>query len=410
MGRPRPAQQLRPALLVEQVAGDRPAERGAGGGRAGQLVAHHDGARRTVASRPADAQRCRRRAWRGRRRAASSRRPARPGTPARRRPPGGSAVLDASSRRSARRRRRPGTRPPGRPAPTWGSITSASSRSAMRSASPSRSRAAAATTTASTPSGRPGRRGCPCSPAAPRSAGRGARGPAGPGAAASRWRPAPPPGRSASVERRPGASRRSARSGTAAITRPSGVAEGRSLAEWTARSARPSSTAAWTSLTNTPLPPSSQIGTSRPRSPVVSIAHDLDLDAGSAVCSSAATWSACQRARARAAGGDPERRGHGLSSSIVEQVAERGHEAVAPGAARRVLEHDRGLVQQLGHQAPGHGLDQRRAVRSSRSSQPARGGARARPAARPRPARAAPRSAAPPRGPTWRPGSGRAPR
>ena len=49
------------------------------------------------------------------------------------------------------------------------------------------------------------------------------------------------------------ASRASPRPGTAASLRPSIVTAGRSLAEWTARSARPSSTAACTSFANTPL-------------------------------------------------------------------------------------------------------------------------------------------------------------
>ena len=65
------------------------------------------------------------------------------------------------------------------------------------------------------------------------------------------------------------ASRGSSRSGTAPITKPSGDAEGRSLAECTAKSARPSSTAACTSFTNTPWPPISQMATSVRRSPVV---------------------------------------------------------------------------------------------------------------------------------------------
>src|SRR5207248_3215622 len=47
-------------------------------------------------------------------------------------------------------------------------------------------------------------------------------------------------------------------------------AEGRSFAEWTATSARPSSTAACTSFTKTPCPPISQMGTSARRSPLVS--------------------------------------------------------------------------------------------------------------------------------------------
>ena len=77
-----------------------------------------------------------------------------------------------------------------------------------------------------------------------------------PAGAASRWPPPRPAGRSARVDPT-SASRGSPRSGTAASTRPGTVTDGRSLALCTARSARPSSTAACTSLANTPLPPSS---------------------------------------------------------------------------------------------------------------------------------------------------------
>ena len=66
------------------------------------------------------------------------------------------------------------------------------------------------------------------------------------------------------------ASAGSRRSQNAASARPSAGADGRSLAECTARSARPSSTARCTSLTNTPWPPITWSGTSRRTSPVVS--------------------------------------------------------------------------------------------------------------------------------------------
>ncbi len=55
-------------------------------------------------------------------------------------------------------------------------------------------------------------------------------------------------------------SRGSPRSGTAAIVRPGVAVDGRSFAEWTAKSASPPSTAACTSFTKTPWPPSSWIG------------------------------------------------------------------------------------------------------------------------------------------------------
>ena len=63
------------------------------------------------------------------------------------------------------------------------------------------------------------------------------------------------PGRRSSRRAPTRASRGSARSGTHASTSPVGVMEGRSLAECTAMSARPSRTAACTSLTKAPCPP-----------------------------------------------------------------------------------------------------------------------------------------------------------
>ena len=67
------------------------------------------------------------------------------------------------------------------------------------------------------------------------------------------------------------ASRTSARLRQAAMTMPSGSAVGRSLAEWTARSMRPESSASSISLVNSPLPPASASGRSVMRSPVVRI-------------------------------------------------------------------------------------------------------------------------------------------
>ena len=87
-------------------------------------------------------------------------------------------------------------------------------------------------------------------------------------------------------------SRGSARSGTAASTRPSGLSEaGRSLAECTATSARPSSTACCTSFTKMPVPPTAWIGTSIRWSPAV----DTTTSSVSGP-SSAATRRACHRA------------------------------------------------------------------------------------------------------------------
>ena len=138
------------------------------------------------------------------------------------------------------------------------------------SARPSRSSAAAATTMASCSaalasrvlhvaraarrSGGPGRWRRSCGPPAQRPGGHlGALGQVG----ERRARPARRGDRPARARRR--------------ATRP-GTRDRRAgpWRECTARSARPSSTAACTSLANTPLPPISQIGTSRRRSPWVS--------------------------------------------------------------------------------------------------------------------------------------------
>ena len=182
---------------------------------------------------------------------------------------------------------------------------------------------------------RPGPRGSPCCPAGPRSAGRAGRGRAGPAGAASRW---PPPRRGAGrpAPHRPGRRGRRPARARPPMTSPSGVADGRSLAECTARSARPSSTAACTSFTNTPLPPSSQIGTSSRRSPLVSTTTISTSSAGSALCSNAATWSACQRARAEPrvamrrrvtsslVPSRPDRRIARRSALDLEQLSQRG--------------------------------------------------------------------------------------
>src|SRR5829696_6163836 len=250
---------------------------------------------------------------------------------------------------------------------TWGSMTSGSSRSVMCPDSPSRSNAVAATTMASTSAARARRVAMLPRRPSKRRSGRT-------WASWARRRSDPvatvaPSGRPSSVVPTR-ASRTSPRSGVAPITSPDGVVEGRSLAEWTATSARPSRTAAWTSLANTPLPPSSQMGTSRRRSPFVSTRTISASSPGSAFCSRATTRSACHRARAepRVATRSrtvslPRRRGRARrarrpSRLDLEQLAQGGHEAVATGAAGGILQHDAGPVQQLGHEAPGHGVDQ----------------------------------------------------
>ena len=92
------------------------------------------------------------------------------------------------------------------------------------------------------------------------------------------------------------ASAGSARSGTAARTSPGGETGGRSLAECTATSALPSSTAACTSFVNTPRPASAVNATSPRRSPSVST-----------TTSSAATPTAARRVDHRGGLRDRER-------------------------------------------------------------------------------------------------------
>ena len=141
------------------------------------------------------------------------------------------------------------------PCPTCGSITDGSStRSRGRAARAGRARRRRPRSRRSSPafSSRVGM--LPRSSANVRS-GRSAASCARAGAP-SRCRPRAPAGSASSVEPT-SASRGSARSGTAASTRPSGATEaGRSLAECTAMSARPSSTACCTSFTNTRCRPS----------------------------------------------------------------------------------------------------------------------------------------------------------
>src|SRR5690606_35733517 len=156
----------------------------------------------------------------------------------------------------------------------------------------------------------------------------------------------------------------------AAITRSGWVAAGRSLPECTARRARPSSTAAWICLTNTPLPPISQMGMSRRWSAVVSMTSKVTSTArpparsAGRAPSSAATWSACQRASAepRVAIGSASEPvigplGSARASVQVEQVAQGLGQPLAPGGAGGVLDADRGLVQELGDDALGERLD-----------------------------------------------------
>ena len=173
---------------------------------------------------------------------------------------------------------------------------------------------------------RPWRGGSACCPAGSRSGGRAGGARARPGGGASRWPPRRRRGRSAERGARPSASRGSPRSGTAASTRPGTATDGRSLALCTARSARPSSTAACTSLANTPLPPSSQIGTSRRRSPCVSTTTSSTSTPG--------RRRAAARRRARPASAPAGCRG--VAARSVRARAGRGVRRTAVAARSRV--------------------------------------------------------------------------
>ncbi len=260
----RPLAEERAATAIEQLGGDGD-PRGHRAGVAGGRPEHHvaverreqrlddDLARRRPSPTRRPGGRTRRRAGRGRR--------------ARRRPRRGRACR--RWRRAARAFRSSSVRhsTASAPWPTCGSMTDGSRYSVARSASPSRSSAAAATTMASK-LGSLLEAGGDVAPqlgerevgpprrelrAPPHRTGRHAR----PAGSASRVDPT-------------SASRGSARSGTAASTSPRArPIAGRSLAECTARSARPSSTACCTSFTKMPVPPTAWIGTSVRASPVV---------------------------------------------------------------------------------------------------------------------------------------------
>ena len=156
------------------------------------------------------------------------------------------------------------------PCPTAGTNSAGSSRSAIRSVRPRISSAATAITIAP-PSGTLSSRVWML----PRSSTNSRSGRARRSWARRRTEPVAtvaPAGRSTSV-RPTSASAALRRCVNAAMRSPSATSVGRSSAECTARSARPSSTARWTSFTNTPCPPIECSGTPSAwvRSPKVSM-------------------------------------------------------------------------------------------------------------------------------------------
>ena len=201
----------------------------------------------------------------------------------------------------------------------------------------------------------PCRGGCRCCRAARRTRGRGGARRAGPGAAPSRWR------RWRRARGRRGGSRRARRAGRPAAarrpsTRPSGVGpDGRSLAECTATSARPSSTACWTSFTNTPWPPIACSGTSVRTSPVVSTTHQLDADAGIGGPQSRSATCLGLPLRQRGCRGwrGAVARPHARSNRSRTAAALRSPRGVPASS----LQAHRRLVQQLGDDAAGERLD-----------------------------------------------------
>ena len=257
----------------------------------------------------------------------------------------------SAASRHGRGRRRAGTRRRARPGRPAAPSPRATSTSATRSAQAEPFEGGAAMTMAP-PSGTLRRGGCRCCRAARRSArsGRsdGELGAPADRARSPRWRPAP--GRRAWADEgvagiAPWRHRRQHETGGA-------VTDGRSLAECTARSARPSSTACCTSFTNTPWPPMACIGTSVRASPVVStrparrrgrgsraaeqIGHVLGLPAGE-------RGSTARRSRRRSG---PAARQAGRTGRAGRRRSAR------PEGCRPPLQTHRRLVQQLGDDGP----------------------------------------------------------
>ena len=88
------------------------------------------------------------------------------------------------------------------------------------------------------------------------------------------------------------ASRGSSRGSTATIASPAGSTVGMSLAECTARSMRPASSASSISLVNRPLPPTSDSGRSRIMSPLVRMIS-MPMRSGASPCAAARRARTC---------------------------------------------------------------------------------------------------------------------
>ena len=160
-------------------------------------------------------------------------------------------------------------------------------------------------------------------------------------------------------------SRGSGAFGTQASRSPAGVSDGRSLAEWTAASARPSSTAELHLLDEGPLAPDPIQGEL-----AVAIAprrdhHGLDLDRPGRPWSSSATMRGLAQREAgapccqRGAPTGASTVGQTRRGSEVEEQAERLDQPLPPWRARRLLERHGRVVHQLGQHRAGDGVDVR---------------------------------------------------
>ena len=161
-----------------------------------------------------------------------------------------------------------------------------------------------------------------------------------------------------------------------------------SLRLCTAKSARPSSSAASISFTKRPLPPTAERGAARKRSPSVDSSSRLTLRPGCAARSSCATWCACHSASGllrvailtafiASRSSRPIRSGcggclpRGLRPALFpgllqrgllrlqqpEQLRRRAGQTVAVRLGVHCAQLGGGTVQQLVHDGAAHGLD-----------------------------------------------------
>src|ERR1035438_8050771 len=168
------------------------------------------------------------------------------------------------------------------------------------------------------------------------------------------------PGPRSASARPTSASLGSALVGTATIaSSPEPKLDGRSLAECTARSARPSISACSTSFTKAPWPPIAPMGRSLCRSPTVSTTTSSVAIRGVAALEAAEASASATSPAWRSARGLPRLALRSVSTSRlqVEQAAQRLGEPFAARRAGRVLDPHRRLVEELGDGATGDRVD-----------------------------------------------------